>query len=174
MLEQTPIETRNLDIYGHAPLPWSRPRDLLAAGLFFGRPAFLGSVRPDGRPHSAAIGAMWLDGNIYFTSGPDTRKARNLAANPACTISAKLENMDIVFEGKAIRVTDHAILERVAAACRETGWPVVVEGEAFGGPFSAPSAGPPPWQLYHFFFHTAIGNANAEPHGATLWKFESE
>ncbi len=174
MRNQTPTKTRNLDIYGHAPLPWSRPRDLLAAGLFFGRPAFLGSVRPDGRPHSAAIGALWLDGEIYFTSGPNTRKARNLAANPACTISAKLENIDMVFEGKAEKVTEPEILERVAAACRETGWPVVVENQAFSGPFSAPSAGPPPWYLYRFIFHQAVGNATAEPHGATLWKFKSE
>jgi len=90
MTERIPIETKNLDIYGHDPLPWSRPRDLLAAGVFFGRPAFLGTVRPDGRPHSAGIGAIWMDGDIYFTSGPATRKARNLAENPACTISASL------------------------------------------------------------------------------------
>ncbi len=174
MIDQLPIETKNLDIYGHAPLPWSRPRDLLAASLFFGRPAFLGSVRPDGLPHSAAIGAMWLNGNIYFTSGPDTRKSRNLAANPACTISAKLENIDMVFEGKAVRVIDPILLEQVAAACRETGWPVVVKDQAFSGPFSAPSAGPPPWHLYQFIFYQAVGNATAEPHGATLWKFASE
>jgi hypothetical protein len=172
MAEQTPIATRNLDIYGNDTLPWSRPRDLLAAGTFFGRPAFLGTVRPDGRPHSAGIGAIWLDGDIYFASGPETRKSRNLAANPSCTISAKLETLDIVFEGEAVKVTDGPTLERVAASCRETGWPVQVEDDAFTGPFSAPSAGPPPWHLFRFTFHTAIGNATAEPHGATLWRFK--
>lgn len=172
MTERSPIETKNLDIYGHDALPWSRPRDLLAAGVFFGRPAFLGTVLPDGIPHSAGIGAIWMDGDIYFTSGASTRKARNLAANPACTISAKLETLDIVFEGKAERVTDGVILERVAALCRETGWPVQVENGAFTGPFNAPSAGPAPWDLYRFTFHTAIGNATTEPHGATRWRFE--
>lgn len=171
MTERTPIETKNLDIYGHDPLPWSRPHDLLAAGVFFGRPAFLGTVRPEGTPHSAGIGAIWMEGDIYFTSGPDTRKARNLAENPACTISAKLETLDIVFEGEAKRVTDDEILERVAAMCRETGWPVHVEKGAFTGPFNAPSAGPAPWNLYRFIYHTAIGNATSEPHGATRWKF---
>jgi hypothetical protein len=172
MPECTPIETRNLDIYGHAPLSWSRPRDLLAAGIFFGRPAFLGTVRPDGRPHAAAVATLWLDGDVYFTSGPDTRKSRNLAVNPACTISASLETIDVVFEGQAVRVIDAATLERLAARCREAGWPVQVEGDAFTGPYSAPSAGPPPWHLYRFTFHTVIGNATAEPHGATLWRFE--
>lgn len=172
MTDRPPIETKNLDIYGHAPLPWSRPHDLLAAGVFFGRPAFLGTTRPDGRPHVAGVGAMWLDGDIYFTSGPGTRKSRNLAVHPACTIAASLATIDIVLEGEATRVTDGPTLERVAARCRGDGWPVQVQGDAFTGPFSAPSAGPPPWFLYTFTFHTVIGNATAEPHGATRWRFE--
>ena len=172
MTDRTPIETRNLDIYGHAPLPWSRPHDLFAAVIFLPHTTFLGTVRPDCRPHAAGIGAVWLDGDIYFTSGPETRKSRNLAANPACTISTRLATIDIVLEGEAVRVIDGPTLERVAARCREGGWPVQVESDAFTGPYSAPSAGPPPWHLYRFTFHTAIGNATAEPHGATRWRFE--
>ena len=171
MADRTPLETKNLDIYGNDPLPWSRPHDLLAADTFFGRPAFLGTIRPDGRPHAAGIGALWFDGDIYFTSGPGTHKSRNLAANPACTIAAGLATIDIVFEGQAVRVTDGPTLETMAARCRESGWPVQVEGGAFTGPFSAPSAGPPPWHLYRFTFHTAFGNATARPNGATRWRF---
>ena len=37
----------------------------------------------------------------------------------------------------------------------------------FTAPFSAPSAGPPPWHAYRFIFHTAVGVATAEPNGAT-------
>jgi len=171
MADRTPFETRNLDLYGHDPLPWSRPCDLLAAGIFL--PAtFLGTTRPDGRPHAAVIGSLWIDGDIYFTSGPGTRKSRNLAANPASTISVRLATIDIVFEGEAVRVTDEPTLERVAARCREGNWPVQVEGDGFTAPYAAPSAGPPPWHLYRFTFHTAFGNATAEPHGATRWRFE--
>jgi len=124
MADRTPIETKNLDIYGNAPLPWSRPHDLFAAGIFFGRPAFLGTTRPDGRPHAAGIGALWLDGDIYFTSGPGTRKSRNLAASPACTISASLATIDIVLEGEAVRVTDEPTLERVQNPISEPQEPV--------------------------------------------------
>jgi len=172
MADRTPFETKNLDIYGNAPLLWSRPHDLFEAGIFFGRPAFLGTTRPDGRPHAAGIATLWLDGDIFFTSGPETRKSRNLATNPVCTISASLATIDIVLQGEAVRVTDGSTLERLAARCREGGWPVQVEDDAFTGQYSAPSAGPPPWHLYRFTFHTAIGNATAEPHGATRWRFE--
>ena len=83
MADRTPIETKNCDMNGNALLPWSRPRDYFASLIFL--PAtFLGTAQPAGRHHAAFIGALWIDGDIYFTSGPDTRKSRNIAANPAC------------------------------------------------------------------------------------------
>ncbi|MGH2532173.1 MAG: pyridoxamine 5'-phosphate oxidase family protein [Thermomicrobiales bacterium] len=177
MTERAPVETKNLDRYGNPALPWSRPRDLLAAGPSETGPGndcvfYLGTTRPDGRPHAAGIGALWIDGDFYIVSGPDTRKSRNLATNPACTISASTEGIDLVFEGEAARVTDQPTLERVAARYREDDWPVEVEGDAFTAPYSAPSAGPPPWYLYRFTFHTVFGVASAEPHGATRWRFD--
>jgi Pyridoxamine 5'-phosphate oxidase len=173
MTDRTPIEVTNLDRYGSPALLWSRPHDILVAGqartdITF----FLGTSGPDGRPHSAGIGAVWLDGDFYLTSGPKTRKTRNLEANPACTISVKLEGIDLVLEGEAHRVTDPPTLERAAQVYRDGGWPAQVQGDAFTAPFSAPSAGPPPWYLYRFTFHTAFGVATAEPNGATRWRFE--
>jgi hypothetical protein len=99
---------------------------------------FLGTTGPDGRPHAQGVGAVWLDGDLYFVSGPGTRKSRNLA----CTVSASLPGIDIVIEGEASRVTEAATLEWLAAHYRETGWPTVVQGDAFTAPYSAPSAGP--------------------------------
>src|SRR5690348_17236575 len=109
MTDHEPTNATNLDRYGNAALSWSRPRDLLANPPQTGNPGgdrttFLGSTRRDGRPHSAPIGALWDDGVFYFTSGPGTRKSRNLAANPACTISVRLEGIDLVLEGEATRI----------------------------------------------------------------------
>jgi hypothetical protein len=127
MTEREPTETTNLDRYGSPALPWSRARDLLAAAV----PSqsdrfFLGTVGPDGRPHAAGVGALWFDGDIYVVSGPGTRKSRNLAANPACTISAALRGIDLVFEGEATRVTDGPTLDRLAGLYRAQGWPAEV------------------------------------------------
>jgi pyridoxamine 5'-phosphate oxidase-like protein len=95
---------------------------------------FLGTCRPDGRPHAAGIGALWHDGDLYFVSGPGIRKSRNLEANPACTISIGLPGIDVVFEGEAVRVDDRPTLELVAGLYRDSGWPVEVEGDAFTAP----------------------------------------
>lgn len=175
MTDLEPITTTNLDRYGNAALPWSRPHDLLAASTRSPQPYpsfFLGTTRPDSRPHTAAVGALWHDGDLYVVSGAETRKSRNLAANSTCTIAVALTGVDLVLEGEAVRVTDRPTLERVAALYREGGWPAEVEGAAFTAPYSAPSAGPPPWQLYRFTFHTAFGVATAEPYGATRWRFD--
>jgi hypothetical protein len=107
MPDRAPVEVTNLDRYGSPPLPWSRPHDLLVANPAQpGTSYFLGTSRPDGRPHAAGIGALLDDGDLYFTSGPGTRKARELAANPACTFSVGLTGIDLVLEGEAARVTD--------------------------------------------------------------------
>lgn len=172
MTDRMPVEITNLDIYGNAALPWSRPRDLLATKSASPDIAFfLGTVRPDGRPHAAGIGALWHDGYFYIVSGPATRKSHNLTANPACTISVRLEGIDLIFEGEALRVTDTPTLEEIARLYREGGWPAEVENDAFAAPYSAPSAGPPPWYVYRFTYHTAFGVATAEPNGATRWRF---
>ncbi|MFB4295442.1 pyridoxamine 5'-phosphate oxidase family protein [Actinomadura sp. NTSP31] len=173
MTDREPIDVSDLDIYDSGgPMPWERARTALAKGLpRMETPAFLGTVRPDGRPHSAGIGALWHDGDLYFTSGPGTRKSRNLAENPACTLSARLEGLDLILEGEAARVTDPAVLEPVAAAYREGGWPAQVDGDAFTAPYSAQSAGPPPWHVFRFTVHAAIGVAFVEPYAATRWTF---
>ncbi|WP_329072266.1 pyridoxamine 5'-phosphate oxidase family protein [Amycolatopsis sp. NBC_01480] len=165
-----PYATKNLDQSGSAELPWSRALDAIVqqwptAEVTF----FLSTVSPGGRPHSAGVGAAWVDGALYFTSGPDVRKSRHLAENPACSVSVRLPGIDVVLEGEAHRTTDAETLEKVAAAYRESGWPATVIGDGFTAPFTAPSAGPAPWHLYRLTARTAFGVATAEPQGATRW-----
>ena len=160
---------KNLDIYGAKPLPWSRALKQLEAsaeGTYW-----LATTSPDGRPHVAAVGALWLDGKIYFTSGTRTRKSRNLAANPSCVVSVSLTGIDLVLEGTAIRITDRPTLLRLAQRYAAQGWPASVGDRALIAEYSAPSAGPPPWDLYVMRPTMAFGVATADPPGATRWTF---
>lgn len=159
MRDRQPTETTNLDIYGNAALPWGSALKALSAPPTENLTWFLGTVRPDGRPHATGVGAQYIDGDVYIVSGPGTRKSRNLAKNAACTITIGMDGIDLVFEGEAKRVMDKETLERVVARFREGGWPAEVEGDAFTAPYSAPSAGPPPWYLYRFTYHTVFGVA---------------
>ena len=152
-----PVADRNLDGYGTPTIEWQRVLSELEGGYTqapdTGGPnrhtTWLATTNTDGTPHVMPVGSGWVDGGFWFTSGPGTRKSRNLADNPACVITVSTHQFDLVAEGNAVRVTDEATLQKIAAVCREGGWPARVEGDAFTAEFSAPSAGPPPWYLYH-------------------------
>jgi pyridoxamine 5'-phosphate oxidase-like protein len=172
MTNREPTATSNLDkTSGAEPLRWRRARDLLDAGALADAASFLGTVRPDGRPHSARIGAAWYDGSVYFQTGRQTRKARNLEVNPACTLSTSLTGIDLVFEGVAELIADGATLEAVAAVWREGGWAAEVSGDGIVAPYNAPATGPPPWRVYRVAAHAVFGVATAAPYGATRWRF---
>lgn len=164
------METKNLDIYGSEPIPWSRVLRQLEAGDLKGS-FWLATTRPDGRPHVAGVGALWADGRLYFVSGTPTRKSQNLARNPRCSLSVSLPDIDLTVEGTAAIVRDESTLARLAERYKAQGWPAEARDGALTAPFSAPSAGPAPWNLYEFTMVKAIGVATAEPHGATRWSW---
>lgn len=82
---------------------------------------WLSTVRPDGRPHVTPLIAVWHAEALWFATGPDERKARNLAENASCILTTGCSDLaegalDIVLEGRAEQVTDEAALEPVADA----------------------------------------------------------
>lgn len=168
------MSEKNLDIYGDPPIPWSRALAELdnVYGTNATKTYWLATVSPDGRPHIAGVGMLWLDGKFYFTSGAGTRKSRNLANNPNCAISMDLPTLDLVVEGTASRVTDRATLQRIAERYAAQGWPASATDDALTAEYSAPSAGPPPWNLYVVTPVVAYGVATAEPYGAMRWSFQ--
>jgi hypothetical protein len=174
MTDLAPAETTNLGPGDPDPMEWSGPRELLAAPPPPDTPgghlsSVLGTVRSDGRPHATGVGARWYDGDLYFLSGPGTRKSRNLEANPACTIAMRLpDGLDLVLDGEAAPIDDPEILDAVGALVRQSGWPVERTDGGFAAPFGPWGGGPPPWRLYRFVFHTAIGQG-AE--GGARWRF---
>ena len=168
------MDEENLDIYGNAPIPWSRALTQLEAQAGeegHGATHWLATTGPDGKPHLAAVGALWVDDRFYFVSGPRTRKSQNLAANASCAMSVSLEGIDVVLEGTAAKITDPATLERIANLYASRGWPASSTGAAITAEFSAPSAGRGPWDLYAITPSAAVGVATSEPHGATRWRF---
>jgi len=167
------MDQKNLaDLYDLDPIPWSRALEALEAVQPEAR-SFLGTTRPDGRPHAAGVGALWDEGKVYFVSGAGTRKSRNVAQNAQCSIAMALNGIDLVIEGVAERVTDDETLQRVAQRYADQGWAPTVKDGAFTHEYSAPSAGPPPWDVYAVKPTTVFGVLAAEPGGATRWRFEA-
>jgi nitroimidazol reductase NimA-like FMN-containing flavoprotein (pyridoxamine 5'-phosphate oxidase superfamily) len=167
------MDQKNLaDLYNLPPIPWSRALEALESPPPT-LTCFLATTRPDGRPHVAGVGALWDEGKMYFVSGPGTRKSRNVAENPRCAIAVSLPGIDLVLEGRAERVTDDETLRRLAKRYADGGWPAIVKDGAFTYDYSAPSAGPPPWDLYEVTPTTVFGVLGSEPGGATRWRFDT-
>ena len=176
------MEATNLaDLYHSPLLDWARIEARLRAGLSqapgTGGPnrhtCWLATINPDGSPHVTGIGALWADGCWWFETGKDTRKGRNLARDPRCTLSVAAQEFDLVVEGEATLVTDAATVADLAARWAAEGWPARVNdtGAAITAEYSAPSAGPPPWHVYRLTPCTATALGTVDPGGATRWRF---
>lgn len=153
-----------------AAVPWTAASELLSRAEVF----WLSTVRPDGRPHVTPLIAVWIAGTLYFSTGEAERKRRNLAANPNCVLTTGCnsigEGLDIVVEGKAVRVINEGQLRAVADAYEEKygpDWRFEVQEDALSG-----GEGNVAW-VFRVDPVTAFGFAKGRPFGQTRWTFES-
>lgn len=148
--------------------PWSDILERMKEPASF----WLATVRPDGRPHIVPVGPAWVDGTLYFTTGQNTVKGRNLAENPNCSLSFSSKDLDITFEGTAAQVKDVETLTRVAESYdKVNGWPAYVHDGVLDAPFSAPTTGPAPYDVYRVSLKTAhaFGTADETVFNATRY-----
>jgi nitroimidazol reductase NimA-like FMN-containing flavoprotein (pyridoxamine 5'-phosphate oxidase superfamily) len=108
---------------------------LEAAELFW-----IATVRADGRPHMTPLVAVWLDDALHFCTGESEQKAANLVGNQRVILLTGCNQwdggMDVVVEGRATRVTEFEMLERLAAVWKskwDGRWEYEPGHEAFKG-----------------------------------------
>jgi hypothetical protein len=157
---------------GSIQTPWSRGRKHLADAPLY----WLTTVRPDRRPHVTPLLGVWSDGALYFCTGANERKAKNLSHNANCIMTTGRNNLDdgldVVVEGEAAEVTDRAQLDRLAEAFEEK----------YGERFTAPGG---TWfglgdeirtrgaVLYRVVPSTVFGFGKGDMYSQTRWSFSS-
>jgi len=77
------------------------------------------TVRPDGSPHLMIIWGVWVDDGFYFSTGKNTRKAKNLAANPRCVIGSEDAAQAVIVEGSVRPFEDREKLKKLFAAYKK-------------------------------------------------------
>jgi len=87
--------------------PWSYAVERLTHA----RGYWISTTCPDGRPHSVPIWGLWLRDHFAFSTGAQSKKARNLRANPHVVIGVEPSDDSIVLEGEA-RLEDDAACKR--------------------------------------------------------------
>lgn len=171
MNEPEPVTTLSAFSSADAePTAWAMGRrELRDAEVYW-----LSTVRPDGRPHVTPLLGVWMGGALYFCTGADERKAKNLTHNPGCILTTgrnTLEDgIDIVVEGDATTVEADAELSEVAAAYESK----------YGAHLSAPAG---TWfglgdtiragevLVYRVTLSTAFGFGKGTQFSQTRWRF---
>lgn len=91
-------------------LPWSWAEQRLVAA----RNYWIGTTRPDGRPHCRPVWGVWLPDGFWFSTGSLAR--HNLVANPQITVHLENGNAVVIIEAAAAAVRGAENLRAFLAA----------------------------------------------------------
>lgn len=98
--------------HGKGLLPWAWATERLTKAHTY----WLATTRINEAPHVMPIWGIWLDDAFWFSTGSQSRKARNIAADPRCVITCELGEDQIVLEGIAEVIKDSEAKRRFAEA----------------------------------------------------------
>lgn len=92
---------------------WQHAAEVLASAKMY----WVGTVRPDGRPHAVPVWGAFVDGTLYLeTGGHDTVKVRNIKANPRVVVHVERGDDVVIVEGTAeeVDVLDDVLFGKIA------------------------------------------------------------
>ena len=94
-------------------LPWSHVVERMTNALNY----WVGTTYPDGRPHVSVVWGVWHGDRFYFDGSPETRRGRNIAANPAVAVHLESGTDVVILEGVAeeVRNPDRELTVQLAA-----------------------------------------------------------
>ena len=97
---------------GSGMLAWERTLPKIAAA----RNYWIGSTRPDGRPHDMPVWGLWLRDRFLFSTGRSSRKAINIGRQPYIVVHLESGDDVVILEGLAQEITDQALLAEFVEA----------------------------------------------------------
>jgi nitroimidazol reductase NimA-like FMN-containing flavoprotein (pyridoxamine 5'-phosphate oxidase superfamily) len=102
-------------------LPWSWATERLRES----RNYWIGSTRPDDRPHAMPVWGAWIDDAVVFGTSRESAKARNLVARPDVVVHLESGDEAVILEGAVEETSDPELLRAYADECeRKYDWPL--------------------------------------------------
>lgn len=152
-----------------SPVSWEETEAALKAAELF----WVSTVRSDGRPHVTPVVAAWWKEAVWFSTGANEQKFANMRAHPHVVMTTGCnrwdQGLDVVVEGEAVRVTDDAVLARVAEAftVRWDGrWQYTASGGCFRGTDGTGEA-----MVFSVTPAKVFAHSKGDPFGATRHRF---
>ena len=90
--------------------PWSWALERLEESHNY----WIATTRPDRHPHLMIVWGIWWQNAFWFSTGPRTRKAKNIAALPQVVIGTEDAEEAIILEGTAEEITDRSVWKQLA------------------------------------------------------------
>jgi hypothetical protein len=78
-------------------LEWSEVTRSLSDSLHY----WIGTTRPDGRPHVVPRWGVWIDDRFWYDGSPETRHVRNLVTEERCTLNLESGEKVTIVEGRS-------------------------------------------------------------------------
>jgi len=75
---------------------------------------WIATSRPDARPHLMLVWGVWWQEAFWFSTGPRTRKAKNIAANAHVVIGTEDADEAVILEGIPEEIDDRTVWKRLA------------------------------------------------------------
>lgn len=75
---------------------------------------WIATSRPEARPHLMVVWGVWWQNAFWFSTGPRTRKAKNIASHPQVVIGTEKADEAVILEGFAEEITDRAVWKQLA------------------------------------------------------------
>ena len=91
---------------GRGLLPWSHVVENMTEAHNY----WVSTVTPDKRAHATPVWGVWYQERFYFGSGLDSRKARNLEANPSIVVHLESGDEVVIIEGEARLLAEPELL----------------------------------------------------------------
>ena len=102
-LEKSPEGTAGLK-------PWSWALERLDKSHNY----WIATARTGSRPHLMLVWGIWWQDAFWFSTGPRTRKAKNIAADPHVVIGTEKADEAVILEGLTEEIKDRSVWKQLA------------------------------------------------------------
>jgi Pyridoxamine 5'-phosphate oxidase len=101
------VQNPSKDLSGLKAWPWALER------LERSHNYWISTTRPNGRPHLMLVWGIWWQDAFWFSTGPRTRKAKNIAADPHVVIGTEKAEEAVILEGTVEEIKDRAVWKQL-------------------------------------------------------------
>jgi hypothetical protein len=103
---------------GKEKLEWS----FIQARMTQAKNYWIVTATQQGKPSATPVWGVWIDDRLYFDGSPETRRGRNIRANPQSAVHLESGDEAVMLEGETIipeGAPERSLAKRIAAGYRK-------------------------------------------------------